>query len=354
MKTTNLKSIAKVNLHSAVTAVCFVLVAGWIVNACPTNSDARYDRHQMLEQFASELNKAIPYSQPRPTGFYVKDEKPGAFFVYDLTDPANTSLSSSGCVDFIERHVYHFTSSFLPDSKSHIAVLENGVARIFRSVNCSKNGDSFGGALAYLAKALSGTKNASEVMIRVKNYRRYGSYFTDDSYKADCEEFVKTKVGESNLYDRKEVFGRFADELYANLSKNVEYYESIFPVQNSTPVGFFVYDLTDPTNRQISAGEYVRLIDQHIYHFAWIDLPYSYSNIAFLDDGKIKIFRSVNCSGRGSSLGEVIRYIRQKLKAGRDRNEVIKRVRNFRNYGVYASFNGESVVRCSDIGRKAK
>jgi hypothetical protein len=92
--------------------------------------------------------------------------------------------------------------------------------------------------------------------------------------------------------------------------------------------------------------ERIEFKNNHVYHFASIDSPFSFSNIAVLEDGKLKIFKAVNCEGKGDSLEDVIRYLNDRVKQDPRRNEIINQVRNFREYGVYVSDNDLSKPQC--------
>jgi len=106
------------------------------------------------------------------------------------------------------------------------------------------------------------------------------------------------------------------------------------------------YDLTDPDNKQTSLLERIEFKNGHLYHFADIDLPFSYSNIAFLVDGQVRIFRTVNCAGKGDNLNEVISYLNGKLRGTKNKDEIIQLVSNYRKFGVYVSLDGLSAPRC--------
>ncbi len=111
-------------------------------------------------------------------------------------------------------------------------------------------------------------------------------------------------------------------------------------------IGFFVHDLTDPSNKQTSLLERVNFINDHVYHFAYIDAPYSFSNIAVLHDGEIKIFKAINCKNSGDEVKDVIKYLSKILSDNENREETIERVKNYRKFGVYASLNGISTPQC--------
>jgi hypothetical protein len=129
--------------------------------------------------------------KPYVAGKYgVKNGRAGKFFVHDLTEPANKQWTRE-CVNFVDNHVYHFSSLWMPLSFSHIVVLEDGRLKIFRAVNCPGKGDDLETVISYLSDKLKNDKARDEIIERVKNYRRYGAYFTVDDKDIKCEEITK-------------------------------------------------------------------------------------------------------------------------------------------------------------------
>lgn len=154
---------------------------------CSPNPDNLYNRQQVLEQLAKILTISIPeYQQFDSSGFYVENERGKNFFVQDLTDTSNKQTLQS-CVNFINNHVYHFAPIYLPYSFSHILILEDGNLKIFKSINCVGRGDALEDVINYLNQKLKNDRNKEEVISRVKNYRRYGIYFTIDDDVLRCQ-----------------------------------------------------------------------------------------------------------------------------------------------------------------------
>ena len=113
---------------------------------------------------------------------------------------------------------------------------------------------------------------------------------------------------------------------------------------NERPIGFFVFDLTDTSNKGTPLGRCMEFKDNHIYHFALIHTPSSYSHLVFLENGNLKIFKAVNCKN-GDSLDDVINYLNRILKDIENKDEILERVRNYREYGIYATVDDDS-LRC--------
>jgi len=267
------------------------------------------------------------------------------YFVYDLTDPTNHYISAvygrseQGCVTFTEGHVYHFSTIELGASKSQIAVFERGKLKVFNSINCKKGKAGLEEVLNYVNKAVN-VKEKDDTLTRLKHYRRYGKYESVDQKEYNCG-IEEIGPNSDKLYSRRAILYRFFQAL--------GYFERNYPnyrIEGERAVGFFVYDLTEPSNKQTSLLERVDFKNGHVYHFADIDLPFSFSNIAVLEDGDVRIFKNINCEGQGARIEDIISYLNEKLKHDKNKDEIIQRVRNYRTYGVYTSLNGLSTPQC--------
>lgn len=311
------------------------------LRGCPKNSDPRFDRQLMLKKLNRILKKRIPYYDEFPLMGY---------FVFDLTDPSNSYLSErhglgeAGCINFINNHVYHFSAGDLDSSKSQIAILEDGKLKVFNSINCGSK-DKLDDVLEYVSRVLKEGKNKDDTITRLKHYRRYGIYQTVDSTAYSCNKEVIPENSD-RLYSRSEMLQQFLQVLvYSRPSVFQRGFPFLF-IEESRAVGFFIYDLVEPSNRQTSLLERVEFKNNHVYHFAHIDLPFSFSNIAVLEDGYVRIFRTINCDGKGDSLNEVISYLNEKFKGDKNKDQIIERVNNYRRYGIYAPLNGLSTPQC--------
>lgn len=324
---------------------------------CPAeNPDKLYNREKVLNQMIQALNESIPDYIPQDPGFYIADDRrSGGFFIYDLFDPTNNEeANANNCINFLDNHVYHFSPTAEYYSASHILVLENGNLKIFKSINCDNKGDILADVLSYLEPKLNNNKNKDEILTRVRNYRQYGGYIQWDYRTTYCrlskpESFYKPSENSDSLYEGKYPIQEFSYILNDAISGYEKFFYNGFYFERRTAIGFFVYDLTDPNNRQTSLDEGVRFIKNHVYHFAPIDLPWSHSFIAVLGDDDMKVFKAVNCKGKGDSLKDVIAYVSEKLKNDNNKNAVIERLKNYRKYGVYASFNGISEPQCKNL-----
>ena len=118
--------------------------------------------------------------------FDVKDERPLKFTIFDLTEISNKGTSLSDCVKLKNNHVYHFAPIQKRYSFSHIVILEDGVAKVFRSINCKNKGDSLEDVISYLSQKLKDNSDKQKILDRVKNYRKYGIYTTVDTPYLEC------------------------------------------------------------------------------------------------------------------------------------------------------------------------
>jgi hypothetical protein len=110
--------------------------------------------------------------------------------------------------------------------------------------------------------------------------------------------------------------------------------------------GAFIWDLTDTINKAATFQDCIRFREGHVYHFSPMDIGISYSNIAILSKGNLKIFKAVNCTEKGDRIETVIQYVKDHLAGGADDDHLIKRISNYRKYGVYIRVDELSVFRC--------
>jgi hypothetical protein len=164
-----------------------------------------------------------------------------------------------------------------------------------------------------------------------------------------------TKCAENpdSLYNRQNILEQLAEILNESVPEFKKIYKNGFHVKNEKPIKFFIFDLTDTSNKGTSLDDCVKLRDKHIYHFAAISYGYSFSHILILENGNLKVFRSINCKDRGDSLEDVLNYLSQKLKTDKNKGEIISRVKNYREYGIYYSVDIRS-LRCQKVEREKK
>jgi len=150
---------------------------------CSNNADDRYDRQVLLEKLDSTLKSSIPaYAQFPSRGF----------FVYDLNDPTNKYIpapyaQADAGIRFINNHVYHFAPVEFIFSESHVAVLEDGHLKVFKSINCKDSSEHLTDAINYVKKRLKQNPNREELLTRMRDYRTFGFYMNTDSPRVPCE-----------------------------------------------------------------------------------------------------------------------------------------------------------------------
>lgn len=114
------------------------------------------------------------------------------------------------------------------------------------------------------------------------------------------------------------------------------------------PMGYTIFDLNDPDNYSIlSENKSISFNEGHFYHFSSIFMDMSFSHIAYLDKGKVIIFKAVNCFDKGDDFNELIDFANKKLENNPHKKEIMERIQNYRNYGLYSIVDIHSMnVNC--------
>jgi hypothetical protein len=139
-------------------------------------------------------------------------------------------------------------------------------------------------------------------------------------------------------------FANVLNSLVLNYKENDD--EGMFDKGNCRLIGVFIWDITDTLNKETVTENCIEFKEGHIYHFAPIRERDSYSSIAILKKGKVKIFKAVNCPEKGDRIEDAIQYIKDHLPNAVDKESIIARVRNYRNYGVYTKTDEQSEFSC--------
>lgn len=150
---------------------------------------------------------------------------------------------------------------------------------------------------------------------------------------------LRCKPNPDPLYIRSRVLGELANVLNESIPEYSKGVPKGFYSDSENAIGFFVVDLTNPANKQSTFRDCVEFINGHVYHVAPHDSYYSLSQIVILEEGKLKVFRSVNCPPRGDRLEDAISYVSARLATDKQRDEIINRVRNYKKYGFYGSLH---------------
>ncbi|WP_299125884.1 hypothetical protein [uncultured Tenacibaculum sp.] len=119
------------------------------------------------------------------------------------------------------------------------------------------------------------------------------------------------------------------------------YKEKGFYVSDKQPKNFFVYDLINIDDNLIKSP--VNLKNGGIYHFSALHFRFSYSHIAVIIDGELKIFSFLNCDDKGDKIEDVISYLKKNFNLT---NEVLNQVKNYRKYGVYYKVDSQEKLQC--------
>lgn len=141
------------------------------------------------------------------------------------------------------------------------------------------------------------------------------------------------------LYDRPQVMLGLAKILNESIPEYLKANSKGYYTDAENGIGFFVVDLTNPSNKYVSLGDCVNFINGHVYHVAPLQSAYSLSQIVILEDGRSKVFRSINCPKRGDRLQDVIDYLDSHLANDKQKNQIINRIRHYRKYGYYYSMD---------------
>jgi hypothetical protein len=149
----------------------------------------------------------------------------------------------------------------------------------------------------------------------------------------------KCKPNPESLYDRHKILKELADLLNHSIPEFSKANPKGFYTDGENGIGFFVVDLTNPSNEYVSLGDCVDFINGDVYHVAPLHEYYSLSQIVILEEGKLKVFRSINCPGRGDRLEDVLNYVSARLSNDKQKNEIINRIRDYRKYDHYFALN---------------
>lgn len=150
-----------------------------------------------------------------------------------------------------------------------------------------------------------------------------------------------------SLYNRQKVLEQFADILNSSIPEFKELNTFAFSAENEKPIGFGIYDLTDPSNKYLNNNDCINFVNNHIYHVFPFTHDFSFNHIVILENGNLKVFKSINCKDRGNSIEEVLDYLNQKLfDTEENKKQILERVTNYRKYGEYARMDNFSRLLC--------
>jgi len=170
--------------------------------------------------------------------------------------------------------------------------------------------------------------------------------------------YISCSINSQEGYDRNLIFERFNSELNGSIPDFKIIIEGGFKTtDDGVPVGYTVYDLNDPNNfsKKIPDDSINNIVfkEGHFYHFSPVIMSLSFSHIAYLEKGNIIIFKSVNCLDKGDSFKDVLSYANEKLKNNPKKEDIMNRLKNYRQYGDYHiedNYGMKINCKCSPCG----
>ncbi len=160
-------------------------------------------------------------------------------------------------------------------------------------------------------------------------------------------ENIGCKDNSDDLYDRQQIFNQLADMLNTSIPEYKARLGFGFRVENEEPVGFGIYDLTDTSNKYLDENDCVNFIEGHVYNVFPIFHPFSFNHVVILESKVLTNFNSINCIDRGNTIEEVFDFLNQKFSnSSPNREAVLERVKNYREFGKYLRIDPLSRVLC--------
>lgn len=168
--------------------------------------------------------------------------------------------------------------------------------------------------------------------------------------------FTNCGISQSTkTYDKKDVLRKFNMVLNNSAPEYKKIVDGGFSnMEDGVTIGYTVYDLTDTTNinKKIPTDTItgIEFKEGHFYHFVPAIFSMSFSNIAYLENGNIKIFESINCLDKGTTLDEVMNFAKEKLKGHKDEKAILTNIKNYRQFGNYLTEDNYSLkldCKCS-------
>lgn len=161
---------------------------------------------------------------------------------------------------------------------------------------------------------------------------------------AGCGSDIKVKSSEKE-WQISEVYAQaFADFLNHaipeyELSKGEKFF---FDKENCLVSRTRIYDLTDGSTSNTNSNRWdFKLEKNHVYYFYALDFNYAFSHIAYIaENGTLTFFESINCMDRGDNLQDVLEFLNEVLENNLNRDEIIKRVKNYWDYYSLTSDDG--------------
>ncbi len=104
---------------------------------------------------------------------------------------------------------------------------------------------------------------------------------------------------------------------------------------------YFIWDLTDPSNKLTAPGACISFKEGHFYHFSRSYYAASFSHIARLRGGEIEFVDSVNCPSGQAGYVKLLETVANDKSVSR---KVLKRLKQYRKFGIYSRTDFETVA----------
>lgn len=152
-------------------------------------------------------------------------------------------------------------------------------------------------------------------------------------------------INSDPMYSHSDVVNELVESLNHVIPdhKEKEGFDLALDKENCRLVGFWVYDMTDTSNHAPFETANIDFVDKHVYHYYIAYPPNSYSNIAVLLNGKVEVFEKVNCENVGATVEDVKLYVSQIIEDPNERELMMGRIDNYRQFGSYGNIDGIEV-----------
>ena len=174
-----------------------------------------------------------------------------------------------------------------------------------------------------------------------------------DSNTANSKELITANdtLIKMSTYDSSYQKRIVLDTIANFLNKSIPDYKQINKIgfyvsEENRCGGFFVYDLTDTLNNSILNRDSFTFKNNHVYHFASTSMPWSISNILILENGRMKIFKAINCEDKGDKVSDVLDYVLNKPSLQSGDKGIVDRIKKFHSYGRYIRTDVHSSLNC--------
>ena len=161
--------------------LCVLLL---LMGSCRTTNtlqaDNFYTKTKIFQQFADTLTRLTKkYDTNKQSIYKLTTNEPTVFWVIDLAKPTNKSMSKDfkpQTINFIDGHIYFFSSMIYYHAFHNIAFLDKGQVKIFSAINCTQSNYTLKDVLNYATLFLQNNPQKEKIMKNIQNYQHYGMY----------------------------------------------------------------------------------------------------------------------------------------------------------------------------------